>query len=198
MLTTDFRRTLKLYWPRWSMLATGAVLACTLLPVSQELIRLLEGWFFPKLPEGAAKLLEALHDPTLSIWLPLFAFAVAPAICEELAFRGFILSGIQRTGRPWLPIVLSSVAFGVIHMIPQQVFNATLLGLVLGLLAVRSGSLLPGVLFHFIFNGAQVVMSRIDPTRWSTASAGGCLPSSTRGTGPCCDSTGRWSRSAPE
>ncbi|MBL8849033.1 MAG: CPBP family intramembrane metalloprotease [Planctomycetaceae bacterium] len=164
VLTTDFRRTLKLCWPDWRMLAAGSALACLLLPISQELIRLLEGWFFPALPEGAAQLFAALRDPSIGIWLPLLAFAVAPAICEELAFRGFILSGMQHSGRPWLPIVLSSVAFGVVHMIPQQVFNAILLGLVLGLLAIRSGSLVPGVIFHLLFNGLQVVMSRIDPS----------------------------------
>jgi sodium transport system permease protein len=162
VLTADFRRTLKLYWPGWRMLATSALLAALLLPVSQELIRALEGWFFPQLPEEAARLLEALHDPKMSIWLPLLAFAVAPAICEELAFRGFILSGLQRSGRLWLPILLSSVAFGVVHMIPQQVFNATLLGIVLGIMAVRSGSLIPGVVFHLLFNGAQVVLARVN------------------------------------
>lgn len=172
VLTTDFRRTLKLYWPGWQMLSAGVLLACVLLPLSQELLRSLEGWFFPRLPEGAAQLMEALHDPALSIWLPVLAFAVAPAVCEELAFRGFILSGLQRSGRPWLPIALSSVAFGVVHMIPQQVFNATMLGLVLGLLAVRSGSLIPGLAFHFLFNGAQVVLSRIDASALEQGAAG--------------------------
>ena len=40
----------------------------------------------------------------------------------------------------------------------QQLFNATLLGLVLGLLAVRSGSILPGILFHVLNNGMAVSM----------------------------------------
>lgn len=49
-------------------------------------------------------------------------------------------------------------------MIPQQVFNAALLGLVLGLLAVRSNSLWPGVLFHFLFNGSHVAVARLVPS----------------------------------
>jgi sodium transport system permease protein len=161
VLTTDFRRTLKLYWPGWRMLGIGVVLPLLLLPISQELMRMLQGWFFPPLPESAAELFKALGDPQIGIWLPLLAFAVAPAVCEELAFRGFMLSGMQRSGRPWLPIILTSVAFGIIHMIPQQVFNAILLGFVLGLLAVRSGSLIPCIVFHLLFNGIQVVLSRV-------------------------------------
>jgi sodium transport system permease protein len=45
--------------------------------------------------------------------------------------------------------------FGFLHVLLslfQQLFNATLLGIVLGLLAVRSRSLLPGILFHFLNN----------------------------------------------
>ena len=94
------------------------------------------------------------------LWMVILAMAVAPGICEELAFRGFILSGFARSARPGMAIVLSSLAFGVAHMIPQQVFNAVLLGLVLGLIALRSGSLLPGVLFHMIYNSLESVRSR--------------------------------------
>lgn len=162
VLTTNFRRTLKLAWPGVSLLAASLVLPLVLLPVSQELVRSLEGWFFPKLPEGAAQLFHTMADRDISPGLLLMAFAVAPAVCEELAFRGFILTGMQRSGRPWLPIVLSSVAFGVVHMISQQVFNAILIGLVLGLIAVRGKSLVPCILFHFVFNGAQVLLTRVD------------------------------------
>src|SRR5690606_37104510 len=107
--------------------------------------------------------LKIMASDDAPLWLTLLAFAVAPAVCEELAFRGFVLSGFLRSGRMWPAIALSSFAFGLMHMIPQQVFNATLLGLVLGLLAVRSGSLLPCIVFHAIFNGTQVVVGRLLP-----------------------------------
>ena len=50
--------------------------------------------------------------------------------------------------------------FGFLHVLLslfQQLFNATLLGIVLGLLAVRSRSILPGILFHFLNNAIAVV-----------------------------------------
>ncbi|QDU40640.1 ABC-2 family transporter protein [Maioricimonas rarisocia] len=168
MLTTDVRATLKLRWPSGRMWGAAIVLALTLQPLAIELLAHLR-WFFPQLPPGAARMLEAMSDEDLPLWLPMLAFAVTPAICEELAFRGFILSGLQRSGRTWLPIIMSSIAFGVVHMIPQQVFNAMLLGIVLGLLAIRSGSLWPGVLFHFIFNGLQVAQARIPPELFDSA-----------------------------
>lgn len=160
LLTTHLTRTLKLKIPRFSYMIVGGVLAMTLLPVALELMSFLDP-FFPPLPPGTEKILEAMGTDKVSVWMALATFALAPAVCEELAFRGFILSGLQRSRRRWLPIVISALLFGVIHMIPKQQFNAALLGLVLGLLAVRSGSLYPGILFHFLFNGAQVMASRM-------------------------------------
>jgi len=166
LLTSSVRRTLKLYWPQWQYLALGIVLPIVLQPIAVELIHQLE-WFFPKLPAEMAEMMKSFSDPSVPLIWPLLAIAVTPAICEEIAFRGFMLSGLQ-SGRQrnfWTPIVISAVCFGVVHMIAHQVFNAILLGVVLGLLAVRSRSLIPGVIFHFIFNGMQVAQTRI-PVRY--------------------------------
>ncbi|WP_437191653.1 ABC transporter permease subunit/CPBP intramembrane protease [Planctomicrobium sp. SH527] len=162
LLTSHARRTLKLVWPRFSMLAVGVTLAFTLQPLVLEMMAWLDP-YFPPLPPGAKQLMDAMGTDQVPLWLTFSAFAIAPAICEELAFRGFILSGLQHSGRRWLPIMLSALLFGVIHMIPKQQFNAALLGVVIGLLAARSGSLLPGVLFHLIFNGNQVLAMRLKP-----------------------------------
>jgi sodium transport system permease protein len=120
----------------------------------------LQGWFFPPLPKPVEDLMRSLGEQTLPLWFVLLAMAVAPAICEELAFRGFILSGFVRSARPAVAIGLSAIAFGVFHIIPQQVFNAALMGLILGLLAIRSDSLFPGVLFHIIYNSIETVRVR--------------------------------------
>jgi sodium transport system permease protein len=163
MLTTSLVRTFRLRLPKWDLLAAAVILPVVLHPISVELLALLQDWFFRNaIPPEAAKMFAFMSDKNLSVWYILLAIAVTPAICEEVAFRGFILSGLCRNKRTGLAIVFSSLAFGVIHMIPQQVFNATLLGLVLGLLTIRSNSLLPAIMFHFIYNSLQVLRSRVD------------------------------------
>lgn len=161
MLTSSPRATFRLNWPKWRYLAMAVGLPLLLHPLTFELSMLLGKWFFPPLPRSIASQVEAMSDPNQKLWFVLLAFAVVPAICEETAFRGFILSGFGRSRRYWLAIVLSSAAFGMMHMIPQQVFNATLVGLVIGLLAVRSNSLLPPILFHFFYNSLSVANGRI-------------------------------------
>ncbi len=161
LLTTSPRATFRLRWPSWRALAAAAVLPFAVQPLVVELTARIP---FPPLPPEAVRVFQLMGDPHLPFWLVLLAFAGAPAVCEELAFRGFILSGFCRSRHRWLAILLSAVAFGVMHMFPEQVFYATLLGTVLALIAVKTNSLLPGILFHFLNNGFSVVTSRLD---WS-------------------------------
>ena len=160
LLTTDVVRTLRLRFPAWPYLLAGCVLAIALHPLSVSLDEWLQKWFFPPMSEQVTQIFRVMSNPSLPLWIVVLAMAVAPGICEELAFRGFILSGFLRSARLSVAIVLSSIAFGVAHMVPQQVFNAALLGLVLGLIAVRSGSLLPGILFHVIYNSLEILRGR--------------------------------------
>ncbi|MEZ6068503.1 MAG: ABC transporter permease subunit/CPBP intramembrane protease [Planctomycetaceae bacterium] len=94
MLTTSIRKTLKLFWPGWKMLGVATLLA-VLQPLSMEMLARLK-WFFPEPSAGVKQLMASVSSTDVHWLLPLLAFAVAPAICEELAFRGFILSGLER------------------------------------------------------------------------------------------------------
>ena len=99
-------------------------------------------------------------------------FALVPAICEEFAFRGFILSGLEHQHRTRSAILLSALMFGFLHVLLslfQQLFNATLLGIVLGLLAVRSRSIVPGLIFHFLNNAIAVSQGFLAKAAWSQA-----------------------------
>jgi sodium transport system permease protein len=82
----------------------------------------------------------------------LLVLGVLPALCEELAFRGFILTGLLRAFRPWTAILLSAFLFAVHQMNVFQFAPHFLLGIVLGLLRARSGSVLPAMLFHLVYN----------------------------------------------
>lgn len=165
LLTASVRKTLKLVMPGGRILGMAILLPAVLHPLAIEVLSSLQD-FFPDLPESARVAFAAMADTELPLIAVIAVFALTPALCEEVAFRGFILTGFSRGRRFGSAIVLSSVMFGIIHMVPQQVFNATLLGLVLGLLAVRSGSLLPGVVFHLLFNSLAVLHGQAGAT-WS-------------------------------
>ena len=168
LLTSNFRKTLRLHKSSWPIVGAALLLPVVMHPLAIELLDSLSS-YFPQLPESAKAAFAAMGDESIPLWLVICTFALTPAICEEIAFRGFILSGFGSGGRYGIAIVMSSITFGIVHMIPQQVFNAALLGLVLGLLAVRSGSLIPGIIFHFCFNCLAVLHSKITAAWVATA-----------------------------
>ncbi len=159
-LLTDLRRTFRLKRPTATSVVIAIALAAALHPLVSELMRHLQWFFPPGLPEGSQEFLETMLGPSQPAWLVLLAIALTPAVCEEFLFRGFVLTAFDRPGRRRMAVVLSAIAFGAVHMLPQQVFYATLLGLVLGLLAIRTQSIWPGLAFHFTFNGIAVLRER--------------------------------------
>ena len=62
---------------------------------------------------GAGEMQSCSSDA--DFWPLVLVIAVLPAICEELAFRGFILSGFRHLGHKWRAIVFSAVFFGLTH-----------------------------------------------------------------------------------
>jgi sodium transport system permease protein len=85
-----------------------------------------------------------------------FVLAVLPALCEELAFRGFILTGLMRGFRPWTAVLLSAFLFSVYQMNVFQIAPHFVLGVVLALIVVRCGSVLPAMVFHLTYNGLLI------------------------------------------
>ncbi len=159
LLCSDPARTLRLRAPRVRDLAIAGGLALTLNPMVREIARFV-GQVFPASEAIRGQLAEMAREvPSLAV--AVLIFALMPAITEEIAFRGFILSGLGKSYRTGTAIVISAFLFGFLHVLLslfQQLFGATLLGLVLGLIAVRSRSLWPGVLFHFINNAIGVLI----------------------------------------
>ena len=112
---------------------------------------------FP-VPEEFAQ--EFSSGVELGGFLPVvLALALTPAICEELLFRGFILSGMSRFS-PAMRILLNGVLFGAYHVFLFKVLPTAFLGMVIAFLAVYSGSIVPGMLFHFINNFSVLAIGR--------------------------------------
>jgi sodium transport system permease protein len=162
MLTSSPRQTLLLKLPRLESLIAALALAVCLHPVANALQYGVQR-LYPVSDEikGALGGIERVLAEPHPLWLLVLILAVLPACCEELAFRGFILSGFRHVGHRWRAIVASALFFGMTHAVLQQSLIACLLGVVLGLIAVQSGSLLPSVVFHVTHNTLAVAATRL-------------------------------------
>ncbi len=97
-------------------------------------------------------LLSASQTGDAQWWTYFLILGVIPAIFEELAFRGFILAGLQRRLSPWSAVVISSAFFAIYHMNVFQAAPAFVMGAVLGTLTLWSRSIFPAMLFHLMYN----------------------------------------------
>ena len=94
------------------------------------------------------------------------AIGILAPLAEEVVFRGAILRtllGIMSKKNHWVAIMISAAIFGVVHANLAQFINALLMGLLLGWMYYRTGSLVPGILLHWVNNTMAYVLTNIMP-----------------------------------
>lgn len=157
MLTASVKKTLLLRLPRLGAVIAAIMLAVFLHPSALAMSELVQR-LYPISPETLEQLsaFTALIGEA-PVWQKILLLAITPAICEELAFRGFILSGLRHIGSKGMAILISSAFFGILHGILQQSLSAFALGLVIGYIAVHTGSILPCMIFHALHNSLQLI-----------------------------------------
>jgi membrane protease YdiL (CAAX protease family) len=87
--------------------------------------------------------------------LMILVSAVVPAFVEELFFRGAILTSLLPYGKGGA-ILFSAILFGVMHQSIDQLLYATVAGVVLGFLYVKTRSIWPCILLHFLNNVSSI------------------------------------------
>jgi sodium transport system permease protein len=138
--------------PRAATCAAAVLLAVLLHPVGVQLAYWIRELYPIQQGELLNEVFERMFRTAPYPWLPYVLLAVLPAFCEELAFRGFVLSGLRHLGSKWWAIGLSAVFFGMAHTVLQQSLSAVAVGFVIGYIAVQTGSLVPCILFHLTYN----------------------------------------------
>lgn len=141
----------------WSVVAAlGAIVPSLLL---QGLLPEWSGWAKELADETNAQLEQLMSVPG-----GYMVIALLPPVVEEMVFRGCVLPSLLQSrlfgspGRTWLAIAVSALLFALVHMNPAQMPHAFLIGLLLGWMYVRTGSIVPGVAFHWANNTAAYVM----------------------------------------
>jgi ABC-2 type transport system permease protein/sodium transport system permease protein len=146
--------------------SAGALLAAALLgvsawPAAHELFLFGEWLGVWTLQADQVALVENLVDEWQAVpWmLIVVTLAIVPAVFEECFFRGWLFTSLRSIMRPLGTIVAAAVMFGLFHVVAAQVLAverflpSTFLGLVLGWVRYRTGSVWPCILLHAVHNG---------------------------------------------
>ena len=96
------------------------------------------------------------------IWASFLVTAIFAPVFEEWMCRGVVLRGLLTKMKPVWAIVISALFFALIHFNPWQSLNAFIIGLVMGYVYYKTGSLWLTMVLHFVNNGTAVVLSHVD------------------------------------
>jgi len=98
------------------------------------------------------ELMSSAFGDTLT--LPLFLYgAILGPIAEEMCLRATTMAHLKLSRcKVWVMLLVQALIFGFIHLNLVQGLYAVVLGLVLGLIAYKTGSVLPAILAHIVYN----------------------------------------------
>ncbi len=95
----------------------------------------------------------------LPIWQGILATSIMVPIMEEIVFRGFVFSRLDRVMNSWVAAIITSILFGLIHGQIIWIFWAAAMGFVMNALRIKTGSLLPGIILHVTNNSFSTFKS---------------------------------------
>lgn len=99
-----------------------------------------------------------MQDGTVPVMLlNVLTIGIAPAILEELLFRGVVLQGLRPAGDR-AALIFSALMFGLMHGTLYQIPFAFILGLVFGYIVLKTGNILWSMGLHAINNVLSVLM----------------------------------------
>ena len=163
----DLRATFRLRWPTshpgrgGACLAAAAVCGGCLFLVGAAVFLAARGTHLsPEARRLAERLVELVT--TVPWWAAWLLIALVPAVCEELLFRGWMLASFAghrpTRGRAIAAVAVQAVCFAAFHLLPERMPQTFVLGLLLGWLTLRSGSLLPAILAHLVHNSVPLAL----------------------------------------
>ncbi|MBU6239620.1 MAG: CPBP family intramembrane metalloprotease [Planctomycetes bacterium] len=160
---TPFAARLSLNRPTWPWWATAAAVLTA--PFLSFLWSMVISNFVE--PNAFLEKMESMFQSTtenFGFGVTLLCIAVVPAFSEEWLFRGYVQTRLAQRWSPWLAILVSSLLFAVFHLDPVHVLAVFPMGLWLGFISWRCGSIIPAMIAHTYNNSLSLVGVVYDQT----------------------------------
>ena len=126
------------------------------------------GYVMPEMPDWLKNALQGLTGG--NVWINFLCVSIFAPFFEEWLCRGMILRGLlnykKEDGtngiKPVWAIVISAAVFAAIHGNIWQALPAFIIGIVMGIVYYKTGSLKLTMLMHFVNNTLALAMGQID------------------------------------
>lgn len=108
-------------------------------------------------PSWFWELFNKVFESDYGIYGAILKVVIIAPVVEELIFRGVIMHGLMRNYSKFTAVFVSALLFALFHLNPWQFPATFVLGLVLGILMVRTRNIFLCILSHAINNGLVLV-----------------------------------------
>jgi len=152
----------------WAVVAAvlGLLLCWPVMQLAAEVSAAVQEYFTTQAPPTIAHrtLREIAAEPTFDAWMLLLIVVLTVLVpwLEETVFRGAIQGCLRGlTTSPWPAIVVTALAFGLMHLNIASlaaVPGLVVFGIALGVVYERTGTLLAPVLMHGLFNMVNIAL----------------------------------------
>lgn len=158
--------------PAWICFPAAVLLGLSLWPWAHELVVWQNQLGLVTLDESHfGRVREFLERARNEVSLPalLFSMALLPGVCEELFFRGYLFRALRTQLSGHATVIAAAVLFGGFHLVTdhalamERFLPSTMLGLVLGWVCLRTGSVIPGMILHVCHNGLLLSLAWNQP-----------------------------------
>lgn len=133
------------------------LLGVGLLQVALELLYELDPEMAQTLEEFYNVYTESMNASQGDMGMFVIAAVLGAPLIEEIVFRAGPLTNLTRRMRPLPAIMITAALFGLAHGAPAQVIYTFVLGIIMGFLFVKTDSIYPSIICHFVFNGANLI-----------------------------------------
>lgn len=111
-------------------------------------------------PDFLKEFFENMKQNPVSSFISVAIFA---PLLEELLCRGIILRGLLHSISPLKAIFWSALMFAVMHLNPWQALPAFMIGMLMGWIYWKTGSLWATIFIHFVNNGFSFLITILFP-----------------------------------
>jgi len=114
-------------------------------------------------PEFLGEIAESLQiGSATDFFILVLGAVIAAAFIEESIIRGFLQTSLEKYQGVTHAVIYASLAWTIIHLMLYWAIQIFLLGIILGLLAWRSNSIIPSVIGHATNNAAALIFYNIN------------------------------------
>ncbi len=101
-----------------------------------------------------------------NIVLAMFVSVIIAPVVEEIVFRGALYRAFERLSAGWIAVIVSAVLFAIAHVNPMHMAYAFVLGILLGMIRLKSKSIIPCIALHFVYNAMNYLSFDFNVSLW--------------------------------